>query len=72
MKVGVNPKLRAIEIPGVSAFTDKETVMTSTAVKVLVPPTAEAPRGALWAAAAAAWLWQTVRRSSRKETAWTS
>ena len=49
--------------------------MTVTHIRVLVPPRVqvEAPRGALWAADAAVWLWRTLRGAAyRKEAAWSS
>ena len=50
--------------------------MTVTRIRVLVPPRVqvEAPRGALWAADAAVWVWRTLRGRPvyRKEAAWSS
>ena len=46
--------------------------MTSSRFRVLVPAPVRAPRGALWAAAAAAWVCQSVRAAFRKEAAWSS
>ncbi len=31
-------------------------------IKTLVPPPVQTPRGAVWAAEAAAWMWRAARR----------
>lgn len=49
--------------------------MTVARIRVLFPPRVQvgAPRGALWAADAAAWIWRTLRGPTyRKEAAWSS
>jgi len=35
-------------------------------IKTLVPRPVDMPRGALWAATAAAWIWHGVRRIARR------
>ncbi len=35
-------------------------------IKTLVPPPAEMPRGAVWAAAAAAWMWRAARSAVQR------
>ena len=35
-------------------------------IKTLVPPPVDMPRGALWAAEAAAWMWHGARRIVRR------
>ena len=36
-------------------------------IKTLVPPPVDMPRGALWAATAAAWIWRGIRRIARRD-----
>lgn len=44
--------------------------MSAQRIRVLVRPAVEAPRGALWAADAAAWLYRTVGAPFRNIPPW--
>ena len=46
--------------------------MTTERLQVLVPPAVAAPRGALWAGDAAAWLWRALRLPHAKASTWSS
>jgi len=67
--LGKNPNLCACGASGPVNHSQGELAMAIETIRTLVPAPVPMPRGALWAAAAAAWIWRAVQRIARRRPA---